>query len=82
MQGLDLAMSAFLYALAGVLYISPLYVNGAWWLTSLIVTLYQASMLKQLCLMMFETRHVASVGVSSCFGVALFLAFGRQNYSS
>ena len=66
------------HALAGVLYISPLTVNGAQRLKSFTITLYQTLSLKQLYLMMFETRHVASVGVSSHFGVASFLVPGRQ----
>ena len=71
-------MLAFLYALAGVLYINPLTVNGTWLLKSLTVTLYQTSMLKQLCLVVLETGHVASADVSSHFGLTSFLALGRH----
>ena len=78
MQGLDLAISALLHALAGVLYISPPTINGVWWLKSLTVTSYQTSMLKKLYLMTFKTRHVAFAGVSSYFDVASFPALGRQ----
>ena len=76
--GLDPAMSTFSHALVGVLYISPLTFNGTWWLKSLTVILYQALMLKQLCLVKFETGHVASASVSNRFGVASFLTLGRQ----
>lgn len=76
--GLDPAMSTFSLALAGVLYISPLIVNGAWWLKSLTVILYQTLMLKQLCLVKFETRHVASASVSNRFGVSSFPILSKQ----
>ena len=59
-------------------YLSPLTVNSTWWLKSLTVILYQALMLKQLCLVKFETGHVASASVSNRFGVASFLTLGRQ----
>jgi len=70
-------MSTFSHALAIVLYINPLTVNGARWLKSLTITLYQTSMLKQLYLVTFEYGHVASIDVSSRLGIASFPALGR-----
>ena len=71
-------MLAFSHALAGVLYISPLTINGAWRQKALTVTLYQSLILKQLCLVTFETGHMVSAGISSHFGIASFPILGRK----